>query len=232
MRKSICKGIYSEVILREADGCCVVVGGLNSTNIRYADDTVLLASSERELHHLLDVVNEKCTVSYANQRQKDRSDGNIENPRARYSKHLSRWRSFENSRSFVYLGSKLSVDGRSHEDICNRMSQTKSAFFKMKSLLCNPKLDSGIRFRLWRCSVLPILLHGCESRTIRETDRRKLAARIDPQPLKFSRDWERARELVADVKWYGTQRRKKEFKIHSVETVSEVIHESKVKFVT
>ena len=135
-------------------------------------------------------------------------------------------------RSFVYLGSKLSVDGRSHEDICNRMSQTKSAFFKMKSLLCNPKLDSGIRFRLWRCSVLPILLHGCESRTIRETDRRKLAARIDPQPLKFSRDWERARELVADVKWYGTQRRKKEFKIHSVETVSEVIHESKVKFVT
>ena len=79
-------------------------------------------------------------------------------------------------RSFVSLGSKLSADGRLHEDICNRMSHAKSAFFKRKSLLCNPKLDLGMRFRLWRCYVLPILLYGCESWTTLETGRRKMAA--------------------------------------------------------
>ena len=79
-------------------------------------------------------------------------------------------------RSFKYLGSKLSADRRSHEDICNRMSPAKSAFFQMKSLLCNPKLDLGMRFRLWRCYVLPFLLYGSDSWTILETDRRKMAA--------------------------------------------------------
>ena len=79
-------------------------------------------------------------------------------------------------RSIKYIGAKLSADGRSHEDICNRMSPAKSAFFQMKSLLCNPKLDLGMRFRLWRCYVLPILMYGCDSRIILETDRRKMAA--------------------------------------------------------
>ena len=74
----------SEIILREADGCRgVVVGSLNLTNIHYAVDTVLLASSERELQHLLDVVIEKCQ-QFDVQRRKDRKDGNIENLAARY----------------------------------------------------------------------------------------------------------------------------------------------------
>ena len=52
---------YSGVILRETDGCRgVVVSGLSPTIIRYAYDTVLLAISERESQHLLDVVNVKC----------------------------------------------------------------------------------------------------------------------------------------------------------------------------
>ena len=52
---------YSEVILSEAEGCRgVMVDGVHLTNIRYADDTVLLSISEREMQTVSDIVNEKC----------------------------------------------------------------------------------------------------------------------------------------------------------------------------
>ena len=78
---------------------------------------------------------------------------------------------FKTIRSFLYLRSKLSADRRSHEEICNRLSQAESAFFKMKSPLCKPKIHLGVRFRLWRCYILPILLW-----TILEADRQKMTA--------------------------------------------------------
>ena len=52
--------IYSEMITRcldEKNG--VSMNGVNLNNIRYADDTVLVATTEKDLQNLLDVVNEK-----------------------------------------------------------------------------------------------------------------------------------------------------------------------------
>jgi len=49
--------LYGEVILRELDGMPgFVIGGHNVNNIRYADDTVLLAESQEKLQDLLDKV--------------------------------------------------------------------------------------------------------------------------------------------------------------------------------
>ena len=49
--------IYSEMILRNPEDIeGVKVGGYNCNNLRYADDTVLIASSEKDLQKLIDVV--------------------------------------------------------------------------------------------------------------------------------------------------------------------------------
>ena len=124
-----------------------MVVDLNLTNIRYDDDTVLLTISERELQHLLDFVNEKCK-QFDMQINAKKTEVLVisKTPGSVTANTFLDGAPLKTMRTFVYLGSKLSADGRSHEDICSRMSQAKRAFFKMKWLLCNPKLDLGMRF--------------------------------------------------------------------------------------
>ena len=48
--------IYTEYLIREAldDGNGININGQNITNIRYADDAIILAESEQQLHHIID----------------------------------------------------------------------------------------------------------------------------------------------------------------------------------
>ena len=49
--------IYSEIIMRALEGMPgIKAGGYNTNNIRYADDTVLIADNEKELQEMLDTV--------------------------------------------------------------------------------------------------------------------------------------------------------------------------------
>ena len=49
--------IYSEIIMRALEGMPgIEVGGYNMNNIRYADDTVLIADNENKLQEMLDTV--------------------------------------------------------------------------------------------------------------------------------------------------------------------------------
>ena len=53
--------LYSEVILRSIDNLeGVKIGGVNINNFRFADDTVLIAESEKNLQKLLDAVQKQC----------------------------------------------------------------------------------------------------------------------------------------------------------------------------
>ena len=50
--------LYSEIILRDIEGVeGIKIGGVNINNIRYADDTVLIADSREKLQRLVDIVN-------------------------------------------------------------------------------------------------------------------------------------------------------------------------------
>ena len=50
--------LYSEIILRDIEGEeGIKIGGVNINNIRYADDTVLIAETEEKLQRLVDIVN-------------------------------------------------------------------------------------------------------------------------------------------------------------------------------
>ena len=52
--------LYSEYIMREIIGKPgIIIGGHLINNLRYADDTALFATSEKDLQHILDVINEK-----------------------------------------------------------------------------------------------------------------------------------------------------------------------------
>ena len=64
---------------------------------------------------------------------------------------------------YNYLGSLLTSDGRCTNEIKRRMAHAKASFQNTKSILWNKRLSLGMRKRVLKCYIEPILLYGCES---------------------------------------------------------------------
>ena len=170
--------LYSEVILRELgrqEG--VIVGGQCINNIRYADDTTLIAKSQEELQALLNKVvtasnlkgltlnhkKTKCMVISKEQIGKVCSI-NIDNNQ------------IEQVDKFNYLGSILTSDGRCDEDIKRRISLAKDAFGKLSCIITNRSLTIDLRKRVINSYVIPILTYGSECWVISEAMKKKIDA--------------------------------------------------------
>ena len=121
--------LYGEFIMRETEVVCGVrVGGQNVNNIRYADDTVLIADSEDGLRHLLQVVKDaseekglsinvaktECLVISKEQRQ----------PRCSLEVDGCRVKQVD---KFCYLGSWITSNGRCEKEIEHRIGEAKGA---------------------------------------------------------------------------------------------------------
>jgi len=141
--------------------------GTNYNNVRYADDIALIADSEEKLQRLLKVVAKEserlglrtnCDKTYVLAASKKAwtpvcsvAVNSVQIKQIDYIK---------------YLGSWITLDGRSDMDIRCRIEQAKQAFMDMKNVLCARSLGLGVRKRLLKCYICSVLLYGCESWTI------------------------------------------------------------------
>ena len=160
--------LYSEMIMHHLEGTPrIQIGGHNINNLRYADDTVLIAETEEDLQELLDTVvkeseikgltlNSKKTEVMVVSRKKDipKCKVTIDN------------KVLQQVDKFKYLGTMATSDGKCLQKIKNRIAQTKSAFQKMKSVLTNPILTFKVRRRILQCHIQPIILYGSEAWTV------------------------------------------------------------------
>ena len=97
--------------LEEAQAGIKIVGR-NINNLRYADDTTLMAESEEELKSLLMKVKEASEKVGFKAQHSENKDRGIQ------SHHFTanRWETVETMRDFIFLGSKITADGDcSHE---------------------------------------------------------------------------------------------------------------------
>ncbi|GFO49904.1 structural maintenance of chromosomes protein [Plakobranchus ocellatus] len=152
-------------------------GGSNINNLRYADDTVLIAENEKDLQQLLDIVKEesekkglelnrkKTEVMVVSQKQ-ELPIINI------YIKGTR----LKQKDQFKYLGSLISSDGRNNSEVASRIAQAKTNFQKMKTVLTNKNISIRTRRRALECYIEPILMYGCEAWTISKQTQRKLEA--------------------------------------------------------
>ena len=69
----------------------------------------------------------------------------------------------EDVSEFVYLGSKVTNDGNSEEDVNTRLSKARGAFAALRNIWKSPKLSSTTKIRLFKSNVLAVLLYGSES---------------------------------------------------------------------
>ena len=115
------------------------VNGVNLNNIRYADDTVLVATTEKDLQNLPDVVNKKGQkFNVEINLKKTKVLGISRNQSKRVNLQLNT-QVIEQVKCFKHLGSISADDGKSQREVSTRIAEAKQAFNRVKTVLTNPK---------------------------------------------------------------------------------------------
>ncbi|CAH2096300.1 unnamed protein product [Euphydryas editha] len=169
----------SEVIVKEAledveHG--VVINGQFMNNIRYADDTVLIASTEEGL---CEIVNRVSLHS-----KKFGLNMNVSKTKVMVISHSQKILAniqvdgitLENVDKYRYLGSWLTDTWESDTEIRARIEVARASFTNMQKVLCCRQLSIELRTRLLQCYIWPVVLYGCEAWTIKAELRKKIEA--------------------------------------------------------
>ena len=131
-------------------------------NLRYADDTVILAETEHELHHLLDIIV-----------QESEQKGLFLNIAKFYTIVFSKLsyiptcqikvhgKPLEQVNSFAYLRGVFISYGRCEKEVKRRIGIAKTAFTSMKKVLCVRNISMSVRLRVLKCYIWSTLLYGC-----------------------------------------------------------------------
>ena len=137
------------------------IGGTVVNNLRYADDTVIIAESEEQLHRLINVVVAKSeakglhlnsAMSFSMVFSKS-----ITTPTCHIDVHGN---ILEHVQSFIYLGSLFSSDARCEKEIRRRIGIAKSSFTSMNKVLTSRNIDMAVRIRVLKCYVWSTLLYN------------------------------------------------------------------------
>ena len=170
--------VYSQIILQELEDLeGMRIGGRNINNIRYADDTVLVADSPEKLQLLINALEvaglEKgIKINFG----KTKTMG-ITKKRQRLVVDVSlQQRRIEQVDKFTYLGSSITEDVECGTEIIKRIGIAKKAFSNMRSILTNMSIRMDTRRRILKGYIWSTMLYGCESWTMRKRERKRLEA--------------------------------------------------------
>ena len=144
----------------------------NTNNFRYADDITLMAESEEELKSLLMKVKEKS--------EKVGLKFNIQKTKIIAYGPITSWQidgeTMETVRDTIFLGSKITADGDSSHEIRRYFLHGKKAMISLDSILKSRDISLPTKVHLVKAMVLPVVMYGCESWTIKKAKCRSIAA--------------------------------------------------------
>ena len=172
--------LYSEFMMKEAmegvEG--ISFGGVNITDLRYADDAVLVADKRKKLQHMIDRLNETCKA-YGMEINIKKTKVMLMNKKEKQNRMKTKIRlngvPLEQVKRFKYLGSWITEDARSDEDIRARVGMAKAAFWHNKDVM-RRNIGFKTKMKILNCYVFSILNYGCESWTWNEAMRKKIDA--------------------------------------------------------
>ena len=143
----------------------------NVNNIRYADDTTLMAES-KELKSLLIKVKEES--------EKADLKLNIQKTKIMASGPITSWQidgeTVETVRDFIFLGSKITADGDCSHKIKRHMLLEIKAVTNLDRILKSRGITLPTKVHLVKAIVFPVVMYGCESWTIMKVERRRIDA--------------------------------------------------------
>ena len=168
--------LYAEYIMTNAGlheaQAGIKIARRNINNLRYADDTTLMAESEEELKSLLMKVKEES--------EKVRLKLNIQKTKITASGPITSWEidgeTVETVSDFIFLGSKITADGdRSHE-IKRHLLLGRKVMTNLDSILKSRHITLPTKVHLVKAMVFPVVMYGSESWTVKKAERRKIDA--------------------------------------------------------
>lgn len=171
--------LYSEAVFESAlkdteDG--IKINGQVVNNLRYADDTVIIADSQEALQRLIDKINnegERLGLKINSDKTKVMI---ISRTPAVNSNILVNGKNIQRVPKFKYLGSWITEDLDPDTEIRCRIEQARATFMNMRELLSNKSLDLMLRYRFVKCYIYSVLLYGVETWTIKANTMNRLEA--------------------------------------------------------
>ena len=144
----------------------IMIAGRNINNLRYANDTTLMAESEEKLQSLLKKVKEES--------EKSGLKLNIQKIKVLASSPIISWqigvKTIEIMRYFIFLGSKITADGDCSYEMKRRLLLGRKAMTNLDSILKNKDITLPTKVHLVKAIIFPVVMYGCESWTIKKAE--------------------------------------------------------------
>ena len=145
----------------------IKIARINISNLRYADDTTLMAESE-ELKSLLMKVKEES--------EKVGLKLNIQKTKIMASGPITSWqidgKTVKTVTDFIFLGSKITADGDCSHEIKRRLFLERKAMTNLDGILKSRDITLPTKVPLVKAMVFPVVMQGCESWIIQKAKRR------------------------------------------------------------
>ena len=168
--------LYAEYIMRNAGlketQAGIKIAGRNINNLRYADDTTLMAESEEELKSLL--------MKVKVQSEKVGLKLNIQKTKIMASGPITSWEidgeTVETVSDFIFLGSKISTDGDCSHQIKRRLHLGRKVMNNLDSMFKSRDITLSTKVRLVKAMVFHVVMYRCENWTVKKAECRRIDA--------------------------------------------------------
>ena len=144
----------------------IKIAGRNINNLRYADDTTLMAESEEELKSLL--------MKVKGESEKVGLKLNIQKMKIMASSPITSWEidgeTVETVSDFIFLDSKITAVGDCSHEIKRRLLLGRKVMTDLDSIFKSRDITLPTKVRLVKAMVFPVVMYGCESWTVKKAE--------------------------------------------------------------
>ena len=142
------------------------IAGRNISNLRYTDNTILMAESEEELKSLLMKVKEES--------EKFGLKLNIQKAKIMASGPITSWQidgeTVKTVADFIFGGSKITADGDCSHEIKRHLLLGSKVMTNPDSILKSRDITLSTKVHLVKAMVFPVVMYGCESWTVKKAE--------------------------------------------------------------